>query len=142
MEFNKSPIAVTHGKVIIDGVECLDSIKFNIKITPRIWKGRLLGEKTPSSRWLDYEISGEITRRRSNPWLIDTIKKHMKAGTTPELTIQGVLNDTNSDYYKKHGKIDVVALGCVLTGDFTLISLDTGGEVLDDTIAFNAKEIK
>lgn len=141
MKYNKSPMSLREGKVFIDGVECLDGVKANIKFTPDVWTGKQLGEKSPSSRWLGYSITGSITRRRSTPWLKDIISKYIKSGETPEFTIQGIMNDANSDYYKKNGSATVTCVGCVLTGDFNLIDLDGDGDVVDDVINFNAKDI-
>ena len=140
MTYNKSPISLREGKVFIDGVECLDSIKAEIKFTPDVWTGKQLGEKTPSSRWLGYSITGNITRRRSTPWLKDIIAQYKKSGKTPEFTIQGIMNDEGSDYYEKNGSITHTCVGCVLTGDLNLINLDSNGEVVDDAISFNAKD--
>lgn len=141
MNYNKSPISLREGKVFIDGVECFDGIKCNIKFTPDVWTGKQLGEKTPSSRYLGYSITGSITRRRSTPWLKEIIAKYRKTGETPELTIQGIMNDENSDYYKSNGEDTCTCVGCVLTGDINLIDLDSNGEVVDDVINFNAKDI-
>ena len=141
MEYNKSPISLREGKVFISGVECMDSVKFDIKFTPDIWKGKQLGERGDSSRWLGYSISGNITRRRSTPWLKDMIAEFLKTGKTPEFTIQGIMNDENSDYYATNGSDTVTAVGCVLTGDLSLVTLDGGGEIVEDTIAFTAKSI-
>ena len=63
------------------------------------------------------------------------------SGKTPELTIQGVMNDQNSDYYEEFGTDTVTAVGCVLTGDLPLTRLDSNGEIVDDDISFNAKDI-
>lgn len=141
MEYNKSPISLREGKVFIDGVEVLDSIKCDIKFTPDVWSGKQLGERTNSSRWLGYNITGSITRRRSTNWLAEKIKEYRKSGATPELKIQGVMNDENSDYYAAHGTNTVTCVGCVLTGDLPLTALDSGGEVVDDVLSFNAKDI-
>lgn len=67
MEYNKNPISLREDKIFIDGIECLDSIKCEIKFTPDVWTGRQLGEITQSSRWLGAAISSTITRRRSTP---------------------------------------------------------------------------
>ncbi|MCD7805687.1 MAG: phage tail tube protein [Oscillospiraceae bacterium] len=141
MEYNKNPISLREGKIFIDGVECLDSIKCEIKFTPDVWTGRQLGEITQSSRWLGATISGTITRRRSTPWLREAIKKYMNDKGTPEFTIQGIMDDENSDYYAENGSETITCVGCVLTGDLNLINLDSGGEVVDDAISFNAKDI-
>ena len=74
MEYNKSPISLREGKAFLDGVEVLDSIKMNIKFTPEVWTGRQLKEKIPSSRWIGGTLTGDMTRRRSTPFLKDKIK--------------------------------------------------------------------
>ena len=140
-EHNKSPISMREGKVFIDGLEVMDSVKCEIKFTPDTWTGKQLGEKTPSTRWMGYTITGSITRRRSTPWLRDVIKKYIATGRTPEFKIQGLMNDEGSDYYAAHGSDTVTAVGCVLTGDLNLSNLDSGGEIVDDVIAFNAKDV-
>ncbi|KAB0577229.1 tail tube protein [Fusobacterium naviforme] len=141
MEYNKNPISLREGKVFIDGVEVLDSVNCTIKFTPDVWTGKQLGERSPSSRWLGYTITGTITRRRSTNWLESKIKQYLKDGGTPELKIQGVMNDENSDYYAKYGSNVVTCVGVVLTGDLPLTALDSGGEVVDDSINFNAKAL-
>ncbi|MCC8136260.1 MAG: phage tail tube protein [Ruminococcus sp.] len=141
MEYNKNPISLREGKIFIDGVEVCDSVKCEIKFTPDVWTGKQLGETTPSSRWLGASISGSITRRRSTPWLKELIQKYLKDKGTPEMKIKGVMEDENSDYYAENGSVVVTCVGCVLTGDLNLINLDSGGDVVDDTIAFSAKDI-
>ena len=141
MQYNKSPISLKEGKAFIDGVEVLDSVVCQITFTPDVWTGKQLGERTDSSRWLGYAITGNITRRRSTNWLETKIREYKQSGKTPELTIQGIMNDENSDYYKAHGANTVTAVGCVLTGDLPLTRLDSNGEVVDDQISFNAKGI-
>ena len=141
MQYNKSPISLREGKVFIDGVEVLDSVVCQITFTPDVWTGKQIGERTNSSRWLGYDIKGSITRRRSTNWLESKIREYKKTGKTPELTIQGVMNDQNSDYYQTFKTNTVTAVGCVLTGDLPLTRLDSNGEVVDDVIAFNAKDI-
>lgn len=140
-EYNKSPISLREGKVFLDGVEVMDSVKCDIKFTPEVWSGRQLGERTKSSRWLGYSIAVSITRRRSTPWLRDLIKKYIATGRTPEFKVQGVMNDENSDYFAEYGSDTVTAVGCVPTGDLALTALDSNGEIVDDVIALSAKDI-
>lgn len=141
MDYNKSPISLREGKVFIDGIEVMDSIACTINFTPEVWSGKQLGEKTNSNRWIGYAIAGSITRRRSTPWLKDIITNYIKTNKTPELTIQGIMNDENSDYFEAFGSDTVTAVGCVLTGDLPLTRLDSAGEVVDDVIAFSVKDI-
>lgn len=140
-EYNKSPISLREGKVFVDGVEVMDSVKCDIKFTPEVWTGKQLGERTPSNRWLGYAIAGSITRRRSTPWIENVIRQYTATGRTPEFKIQGIMNDENSDYFSEFGSSTITAVGCVLTGDLPLTMLDSAGEVVDDVIAFSAKDI-
>ncbi len=141
MQYNHSPISVREGHVFLDGVEIMDGVKFELKFTPDIWTGRQLGERSPSSRWIGHSISGDITRRRTTKWLEEKIKYYIRTGITPELTIQGIADDANSDFYAVYGAATVTAVGCVLTGDLNLMALDSGGDVLEDSIPFNAKDV-
>lgn len=141
MQYNKNPISMREGKVFIDGLEVLDSVKCEIKFTPDVWTGKQLGERTPSSRWLGCQIMGNITRRRSTPWLREAIQRYNRTKETPEFTIQGIMNDENSTYFEGNGAETITCVGCVLTGDLNLINLDSGGDVVDDNIAFNVKDI-
>lgn len=141
MEYNKSPISLREGRVIVDGIVVADAIKCEIKFTPDAWTGRQLGERSPSTRWLGYSITGSITRRRSTNFLKEKIKEYTASGETPEMTIQGIMEDKGSDYYKEYGSDVVTAVGCVLTGDLPLTALDSGGQVVEDNISFNAKEV-
>jgi len=141
MEYNKNPISLREGKIFIDGIEVADGVNATFKFTPDVWTGRQIGERSPSSRWLGFSITGTITRRRSNNWLKEKIKEYKASGATPEMKIQGINNDENSDYYAAHGTDTVTLVGCVLTGDLQLTVLDSEGQVLDDSINFNAKDL-
>ena len=142
MQYNKNPISLREGHALIDGVEVMDDVKMNINFTPEVWTGRQLNEKTPSGRWVGATITGSMTRRRTNNWLKTKIKEYQATGATPELVIQGIMDDANSDYYAAHGSDVVTCVGCVLTGDLPLTALDAeSGSVVDDVINFNIKNI-
>lgn len=141
MKYNKAPISLRDGHVYLDGKEILDTIKCEIKFTPDVWEGRSLGDLSPNSRWLGFKVTGTIGRRRSTKWLETQIKKYMKTHETPEMTITGIMDDKNSDYYKKYGASTVTCTGVVLTGDLPLTLLDSGGDVVEDSISFNAKGV-
>lgn len=140
-KYNKSPISLREGRILIDGIEVADGVKCQIIFTPDTWTGKQIGEKTKSTRWLGYTITGTITRRRSNNFLKDKIKEYKDRGVTPEMTIQGIMEDPGSDYYQEFGSDTVTAVGCVLTGGFTLTNLDSEGEILDDNISFNVYDL-
>ena len=139
MNYNKSPISLREGSVYIDGYEVLDCVSCDISFTPELWQGKQLGEKTDSTRWLGGKIAGNITRRRSTPWTKTIVAKYMITGETPEMKIQGLNLDKNSDFYKQYGKDLVTVVGCVLTGAIPLTALDSGGQVVEDKLAFAGK---
>lgn len=141
MTYNKNPISLREGKITIDGIVVADAVSAVIRFTPDTWTGRQLGERSPSTRWLGYAIAGTITRRRSTNWLRTKIKEYTSTGKTPEFILQGIADDKESDYYTNFGADVVTVVGCVLTGDLTLISLDSNGQVLDEELAFNGKEM-
>lgn len=141
MEYNKNPISLREGRFCLDGVTVLDGVKCEVKVTPDVWTGKQLGERTPSSRWLGAAITGSMTRRRSTPWLKQKIKEYLQSGATPEFTFQGIMDDPDSDYYAANGTDVITLVGCVLTGDLPLTALDSNGDVVDDVVSFNAKDI-
>jgi len=141
MKGKVDPISLVEGKVFIDGYECMDSVEFEITFTPRVWTGRQLGDRTDSSRWLGHSYKGKIKRRRSTDWLKVVIDKYIRTGETPSFTIQGISNDGGSDYFRRHGPEIRTAIGCVFTGDIKLLHLDANGEVLEDDLPFNAKDV-
>jgi len=141
MEFNKSPISLREGKVFLDGIMVMDAVACTINFTPELWTGKQLGERSNSTRWLGFALSGSITRRRTTKWLKEQIKKYLATGATPEFKIQGIMDDANSDFYKAFGTDVDTLVGVVLTGDLPLTRLDSAGEIVDDVINFNAKDV-
>ena len=141
LEHNTQPISLREGKVFLDGVMIMDHVTCTVNMTPDVWEGRQLGERTKSRKWLGYSITGSITRRRSTNWIRRLITDYIRTGRTPEFTIQGLMNDTNSDFFVRHGRDLVTCVGCVLTGDLPLTRLDSGGDIVDDVINFGAKNI-
>lgn len=140
--YNANPIALSEGKIFVDGLPIADGVKFELKFTPKVWSGKVLGERSSSSRWLGYEITGTITRRVMTPWYKEIVQKYQKDGITPECTIQGFMDDKGSDFYQKFGSDVVTAVGCVFTGDIMLMALDTSSDgVREDAISFNAKDV-
>ena len=138
---NKQGISLREGRVFIDGIAVMDAVTCTINVTPDVHSGRQLGEVTPSTKYLGATITGSITRRRSTPWLSEVARRYLRTKRTPEFTIQGVMNDMNSDFAVRHGSDTVTCVGCVLTGDIPLTQLDSNGDVVDDVINFSAKNI-
>ena len=141
LDHNVQPISLRHGSVFLNGVRVMDSVACQINFTPETWSGKQLGHKTNSTRWLGYNITGSITRRRNTPWLKDTIKEFIRTGKTPEFKMQGVLDDPGSDYGAEFGRDTTTVVGVVLTGDLKLLELDANGEIFDETINFNAQNV-
>ena len=141
MQYNKNYMSLREGKVCIDGVAVLDAAKCEVKVTPDVYVGKQLGDRTPSSRWLGATITGSLKQFRSTPWLKQKIKEYMQSGATPEFTFQGIMDDANSVYYSAYGAVVITLVGCVLTGDLPLTTLDSDGDVVKDSVSFNAKAI-
>ena len=141
MAVNERPISLREGKVFLDGVMVMDNVKCDMVFKPKVWSGTLVGQQGTSRRWIGSDVTGNITRRRSTPWLKTQIQKYQATGATPEFTIQGIMDDKNSDYFAANGSDTVTAVGCVITGDIPLFTLDTNGEVIEDNVAFGAHHI-
>ena len=140
---NKKPIMVTEGYCFLDGKRIYDAVKFKAIFTPQVSSGRVLGDKTPNTRWKGtFDITVEMTRRRSTKWSKELVQKYLKNGITPEFTLTGVIEDKDSDYYATYGKETVTVVGCVPTTAINLVELDADGEYFDDVLTFNAKDIK
>lgn len=141
-KYNKAPILLNEGEAFIDGIKCYDSVKFKIITKPRTWSGRQLGEKTASTRWAGLDITVEMTRRRATKLQKEIIQGYIDSGETPELTIQGVMTDKNSDYYKTYGSETITCVGCVPVSDFSMMEFDSDSTgVKEDTLTFNVKDI-
>lgn len=139
---NKSPVSMREGKVYLDGDLVADACKLNVIFTPKVWEGRCLGERGTNRRWLWYDITGTIEEWKTTALYKKKILKYIETGETPEFKIQGISEDKNSDYYINNGGSDTVTLiGCVLTGDITLMDLDTEGDVMKESIKFGAYDM-
>ena len=137
----RNHMSLREGKVFIDGVEVLDQVSCTINFTPDVAESRVLGEKGKSRRWLGRDITGQLTEYKSTPWLRNAVKKYEGARATPRFTIQGLQTDKDSGYYKSSGNATVTCIDCVLTGDIPLIALDSGGELVQDSVSFGAYDI-
>ena len=69
------------------------------------------------------------------------VKNYIANGKTPELTIQAIRTDPDSDYHETVGNESVTATGVVITGEIPLMDIDTGGELVKESIAFGARNV-
>lgn len=141
MAINKRRVSMREGSVYLDGVKIMDAVKCEAVFTPEVAESRGLKERGLSRRWIGHDITGTITEYRTTPWARNAVKKYITNGVTPEFTITGIHNDTNSDYYDKYGNESVTLKGCVLTGDISLINLDAEGELWQDELEFGAHDM-
>ena len=140
MDFNTRPISLRQGKIFIDGIEAADSVSATGAFTPDTWSGKQLGDYSNSTRWLGYNITVTVTRHRSNPYIKEVIKKYQGTHKTPEITIQGIMDDPDSDFFDKYGNDVCTYVGCVPTGAMPLTALDSNGDVVSDSLTFNARD--
>lgn len=138
---NKNHISLKEGSAFIDGVKVLEAIKLSVVVTPEVWSGRSLGEKGKSRRWLGIDVTGSLSEYKSTPWYKEKVNQYIKTGKTPEMVIQGIQDDKNSDFYEAYGSETVTLKGCVITGDIPIFDLDTDGEVVKNQVSFGAHDI-
>lgn len=138
---NSSPLSAREGKVYIDGVLVADSCKFLVVFKPDVWSGKQLSEHGTNRRWIGYDIEVQISQWKTTRMYRTMIDKYLKEGITPEMTIQGIQTDKNSDFYLTNKSEKVTCTGCVPTGDINLIDMDTDGDVVKEEITFGAKKI-
>lgn len=138
---NRRHISLKEGSAFIEGVKVLEGIKLSIVVTPEVWSGRSLGEKGKSRRWLGIDITGTLSEYKSTPWYREKVNEYIKTGKTPEMVIQGIQDDKNSDFNETYGSETVTLKGCVITGDIPILDLDTDGEVVKNQVSFGAHDI-
>lgn len=138
---NASPLSAREGKVYIDGVLVADTCKFIVTFKPTVWSGKQLSEQGTNRRWIGYDIEVTIEQWKTTRMYREKINEYINTGKTPEMTIQGIQEDKNCDFYEKNGAEEVTCLGCVPTGDIKLIDMDTDGEVVKESITLGAKRI-
>ncbi len=138
---NTSPLSAREGKVYLDGVMIADACKFKVVFKPDVWSGKQLSEPGTNRRWTGYDIEVTIEEWKTTRRYRKMIDSYLKTGKTPEVTIQGVQTDKNSDFYDKNKSEKVTCIGCVPTGDMNLIDMDTDGDVVKESITFGAKRV-
>lgn len=138
---NRSPLSAREGRVYLDGVLIADTCKFKVVFKPDVWSGKQLSEPGTNRRWIGYDIEVTIEEWKTTRRYRNMIDAYLKTGRTPELTIQGVQTDKNSDFYVANKSEKVTCIGCVPTGDMNLIDMDTEGDVVKESITFGAKRV-
>lgn len=138
---NRAPLSAREGKVFLDGTLIADTCKFKVVFKPDVWSGRQLSEPGTNRRWIGYDIEVTIEEWKTTRRYRTMIDEYLKSGKTPELTIQGVQTDENSDFYASNKGETVTCVGCVPTGDMNLIDMDTEGDVVKESITFGAKRL-
>lgn len=138
---NRSPLSAREGRVYLDGVLIADTCKFKVVFKPDVWSGKQLSEPGTNRRWIGYDIEVTIEEWKTTRRYRNMIDAYLKTGRTPELTIQGVQTDKNSDFYTANKSEKVTCIGCVPTGDMNLIDMDTEGDVVKESITFGAKRV-
>ena len=141
MAVNKRPLSMRDGTIIINGEVVGNATKYDVTFSPDVWAGRTLGEKGTNRRWIGFDITGNIETWKMNNRYKKYAEDYKKSGVTPELTITGTVDDTNSDYYDLIGQKDKLTLvGVVLTGDIPLIQLDIDSDAAKEAVTFGAKD--
>ena len=138
---NSSPLSAREGKVYIDGELVADTCKFKVVFKPDVWSGKQLGKMGTSRRWVGYDIEVTIEQWKTTKRYRAIINEYLKSGKTPEMKITGIQTDKNSDFYDACGKETVTCVGCVPTGDISLIDCDTDGDVVKESITLGAYDI-
>lgn len=139
---NKSPLSAREGKVYLDGALVAEACKFGVKFIPKLWEGKVLCERGTNRRWTGYDIKVNVEQWKTTTLFKKKILEYIKSGKTPEFTLQGISDDKNSDYYENNGGAETItAIGCVPTGEVSLIELDTEGDVMKESIEFGAYDV-
>lgn len=138
---NSRPLSARQGKAYIDGVVVCDACKFKVVFKPDVWKGKQLSEQGTNRRWIGYDIEVTLEEWKTTNRYKDMVDKYLKSGVTPELTIQGIQTDKNSDFYDRNGSNKITCVGCVPIDDISLSDMDTDGDVVKDSVKFGAKRI-
>lgn len=138
---NRRPLSAREGKAYIDGVVVYDACKFKVVFKPDVWEGKQLSEQGTNRRWIGYDIEVILEEWKTTNRYKDMVDKYLKSGVTPELTIQGIQTDKNSDFYDRNGSNKITCVGCVPIDDIPLSDMDTDGDVVKDSVKFGAKRI-
>lgn len=138
----RNRMSMREGQLFLDGKKILDITKVSIKFAPELMQTRSVGQKGKCTRYVGYEIKGNIERYKATSWTRDIIKKYMDSGATQHFTLQGIAEDKNSDYYEEVGIDKVTLTDVVFTGDISVLELDAEDKNgAKDVLAFTAYDI-
>lgn len=141
MAENRHPVSLREGAVSLDGTKIMSAVKFKVVAIPKTAEAAVLGDQTPSTRWIGMSYRVEISEYKSTPWMEEALKKYKDTRRTPEFTVQGIQDDPGSDYQQENGVLTVTATGCVMTSEIPLLELDTDGELIKRDITMAAKNV-
>lgn len=129
------------GIIYFNGKKREDGVKFNLKANVETHQSKVLSQPGKTTRTTGISYSGQLTFRKTSPWLITYINNIREHGEAQPFTLQFIVSDPGSDYYKKHGAQRLTAIDCMLTGDIPLIEADADGDIINETLDFTARDI-
>lgn len=135
------PMALREGKVIIDGEVVMEAVKLDLMVSIATAEYKPIGGRNTNYKIIGYDCSGELTEFKTTPRWKNLFKEYDRSGIFPTLTITGIANDKNSDYFQKHGEDKTTIEGMVIDGDLPLTSIDTDGELNQTTISLKGGKI-
>lgn len=135
-------MSAREGRGFVDGKIVTSLIKLNAVFTPEVTKKRVMGQRGMTSKVIGYDITGTITQFKNTPWIRDSIKTYLDTGVFPQIDIQAVMDDSDSDYVKNFGADKIQLIGVQFDGDLTLVDLDSEGEEVQEEVTFGASEIR
>lgn len=135
-------MSAREGRGFVNGKKVTSLLKLNAVFTPEITDKRTVGQKGTSSKVVGYAITGTITQFKATRWLRDAIKQYLTTGIFPQMDIQAVSDDSDSDFHNSFGEERIQLIGVQLTGDLPIIDIDAEGEEIQEEISFSASEIR
>ena len=135
-------MSAREGRGFVNGNRVTSLIKLNAVFTPEITDKRVAGQRGTSAKVIGYAITGTITQFKATRWLRDAIKTYMTTGVFPQMDIQAVMDDADSDFFSTYGEERIQLIGVQLTGDLPVIDIDAEGEEIQEEVTFSAAEIR
>lgn len=139
---NRRHISLRQGKVAWEGETLLDSCKMSITYKLEVSETKSLGEMGTNRKWIGRDIEVTIEEYRSTRRTANIINDFENSGKTPEFSVQGIMDDKDSDYYDMYQEGETVTVtGCVPKGDLKVLELDMDGDVMKESITLGGKKI-